>query len=83
MDNRGDNTGVKVYPIPAHSFIYVKSDEIVSDVIIYGMDGNIVLQKEINASAGMLQVQSLASGTYILKIIASDQSYVRKLLITR
>lgn len=65
-----------VYPNPFTGHIYLSIDGSMSQLIcaIYSIDGKLVLQNQYGQSAGvvMIDLESLASGSYLLKVSGKE-----------
>jgi hypothetical protein len=76
---------VSVYPNPATSHIVIESPEVTVDLVrMYNINGQ--LARETRGSINghtRLDVQDLNKGLYLLQIIAGNQVYSSKLLISR
>ncbi|MCR4828675.1 MAG: T9SS type A sorting domain-containing protein, partial [Bacteroidales bacterium] len=70
-----------VTPNPAHTQIRVASDEAMSLVTLRDMNGRTVLEARPNATATVLNVSQLPSGTYILTATTPRGTTSRKLVV--
>ncbi len=70
-----------VYPNPFNDRIIIKGTPNINRALIYDLDGTLIFEKDVSNSEIELSVGNLGSGIYILKIIYSNKSYERKLLI--
>ncbi|NLA24863.1 MAG: T9SS type A sorting domain-containing protein [Bacteroidales bacterium] len=68
-----------VYPNPAESFIYVKSNYTINNVKIYNLQGNFV--KVINKTSTFIDLHHLSSGLYFFLIDTEIGLISRKVLI--
>lgn len=73
-------TGLKIYPNPAKTSLFITSDDITTkNIIIYNVLGKVVLTAKVNN--GFINVSSLANGVYIIKITEEGKTVTRKLII--
>lgn len=68
----------KIWPNPASDILYIDSELVLDECIIYNMMGKMVQKSKKN----VIPVNSLSSGVYILEII-SDSNVVRKRFVKR
>lgn len=61
---------IDVFPNPTTDFIQVNSSNHVKEVLIYSVDGSLVYQKDFNEVAPIISLESLSSGTYLVKVIS-------------
>lgn len=79
-DNELSNS-IKVYPNPAKDYISIQSKNFkISSVEMYNVIGKRILLNS-NLSNNKLDISSLVSGVYLLKINANDRSLVKKVII--
>lgn len=76
-----DMPALTVTPNPAHTQIRVASDEAMSLVTLRDMNGRTVLETRPNATATVLNVSQLPSGTYILTATTPRGTASRKLVV--
>lgn len=58
---------IKIYPNPVHSVLHISSTEKISEISVYTMYGQRILQKQANGNQLVLDLSNLATGVYILK----------------
>ena len=76
------NNSTKIYPNPANNFLNIVSLKTgISSVEIYNLNGQLVLNKEVNNNQKTLNISSLESGIYIVDILSENTSVKRKLVI--
>lgn len=76
-----DMPALTVTPNPAHTQIRVACDEAMSLVALRDMNGRMVLEARPNATATVLNVSQLPSGTYILTATTPRGTASRKLVV--
>jgi hypothetical protein len=59
----------------------VSSTENINSIEIISMNGLVVLQKSINQSTAILNVENLKSGTYFVKVITDDNYLFERIII--
>ncbi|MFM7467406.1 MAG: T9SS type A sorting domain-containing protein [Crocinitomicaceae bacterium] len=70
-----------VFPNPANNKLTVSSTENINTIEIISMNGLVVLQKSINQSSAILNVENLKSGTYFVKVITDDNYLFERIII--
>ncbi|MFM7299539.1 MAG: T9SS type A sorting domain-containing protein [Crocinitomicaceae bacterium] len=70
-----------VFPNPANNKLTVSSTENINTIEIISMNGLVVLQKSINQSLAILNVENLKSGTYFVKVITDDNYLFERIII--
>jgi hypothetical protein len=70
-----------VFPNPANDKLTVSSTEKINSIEIISMNGLVVLQKSINQSSAILNVENLKSGTYFVKVITDDNYLFERIII--
>ncbi|PKA83820.1 putative secreted protein (Por secretion system target) [Ulvibacter sp. MAR_2010_11] len=69
VDNDIEN--MVIYPLPAEDFISIKGYEDIKSVNIYDLSGKLI--GAISQSNGRWDVSTIASGTYLLKIVLENE----------
>ncbi len=77
------NTNLVVYPNPANDFVYLENDNFIDKtVFIYDLLGKLILSQEIS-NDGIINVNDLKSGVYVLQITSQNVNYNTKLVIQK
>ena len=80
------NRNVLVYPIPAKNTLNIKmlEDKGINNVKIFSIDGRLVIEKQIEYSNSALpiNVEGLATGSYILNLSGTEGNVSKMILIT-
>lgn len=66
-----DRAQLAVYPNPVKDLLNVSFDLEITSVALYNLLGQQVASKELNTTTGTLDVSTLNSGTYIVKVYAN------------
>jgi hypothetical protein len=74
-----ENNAVKLYPVPASTFINVEANNYIKDVKIYTLEGQLVAKYNVNAKNGTLY--GLTSGNYIFRINTEKGTVERKVTV--
>jgi len=72
---------ITLYPNPVANEFTIQSDYFISDVVVYNMLGQVVLQQNLNANQGKVNVAGLQNANYVVKVIADNK--VTSLLISK
>ena len=79
-----ESIDVNIYPNPAVRIVNLSSDEVLSEVVIYNAIGQTVVRQSIDGNQTQLDLGSLASGNYTLRIIAANgEQTTRKLIVNK
>ncbi len=85
---RQPETGIRVYPVPANTYLVIESEQVFDidlHIELYSSGGSLVTREKIDAGAGsiVLNVERYPPGTYILKIIGGDEHIATRVQIIR
>ncbi|UII24554.1 T9SS type A sorting domain-containing protein [Fulvivirga maritima] len=79
--NLKHTTGFSIYPNPATSYVKVEIDNDEKGLIqLISMKGEVIYNTYTNGALFQLDLSSLPSGMYVLKVIQNESSYSEKLL---
>ncbi len=76
-----ESININIYPNPANNFVNIKAENTISNIRIYNYLGQQVIQVNKNTNIAKIDVSSLNSGVYILKIDTKEGSFMKKLII--
>jgi hypothetical protein len=71
----------EIYPNPVSNMLYVNSNLSFYCINIYDIYGKLLISKQIDEKSISIDVASLASGIYFIKLIGKDQKEVRKIIV--
>ena len=73
---------VDIYPNPANNVLNIVSYTVgIEKINIYNLNGQLVLNKEVNNNQKTINISSIESGIYIVDILSENTSVKRKLVI--
>ncbi|GAA3617711.1 T9SS type A sorting domain-containing protein [Flavivirga amylovorans] len=72
---------IEFYPNPANTIVNIKSQGLITGIDIFNMIGQKVISRKINSNIIELNVDTLVSGTYFMKVSSRDSSSIHKILI--
>lgn len=75
-----NSDSLKVYPNPIADVLTISYSENITSVSIYTMLGQVISTKIINANEGTIDVSSLQSGTYFVKVLVDNEVKIRKVI---
>ena len=70
-----------IYPNPSNNLVKINSKEIINEVIITNILGEVVFEKHPNQSFTAIDVSSFSSNIYTIKVIYGEGQKVEKLFI--
>lgn len=72
---------VTIAPNPASESVVVSSEEIITSIVGYSVQGRQMLKQHIGSNSAKIDVSGWPAGIYLLKIKMSDSEVVRKLIV--
>ena len=75
------NNLVSISPNPAMNFFSIKSDQTISDLTIYNVNGVNIKEKKPNQKETMVEVSELPYGIYLVKLKLEDGKSISKKLV--
>jgi hypothetical protein len=76
------SSSLKVYPNPASSYVKIQTNDFSNRIILFDLNGNLLLNKMYNKNHIEISVDFLSSGIYVLKVI-NDSGYIYRKIIIR
>ncbi|MCP4440934.1 MAG: T9SS type A sorting domain-containing protein [Aureispira sp.] len=76
-------TGIKIYPNPAYSTVYMESEEILESAQLFSTTGQLVREYSVSQGINELNVEQLPTGTYILSVQNTKGRYQQRITIIR
>ena len=75
------NNSINLYPNPAIDRVYINNTETKNAKIhIYNMTGESVLQRELSSGTNEIDISSLTSGIYVVRLTGANGTYQQKLI---
>lgn len=75
-----ETAALKAYPNPVKDILNISSAQNISNVEVFNLLGQQLIAKSINASDSSIDMTSLPSGSYLVKITADNQSKTIKVI---
>jgi hypothetical protein len=72
---------VLIYPNPSNNLVNINSQELISEITITNILGEVVFEKHPNQSFVAIDVSSFSSNLYTIKVMYGERQKVEKLLI--
>ena len=76
-----DNDKLLVYPNPTTNLVNISNDQTIYSISIFDMNGSLILNKSYQKNNISVNTSDFAKGVYSLKIVSTDNSSVRQLII--
>ena len=71
--NTFDTSVLSFYPNPVRDVLNLSYGQNISEVVVYNLLGQKVLENTINADTAKIDMSGLSSGSYIVKITSGNQ----------
>jgi hypothetical protein len=78
--NNPDNNVFSYYPNPVNDVLNLSSSQNMSDVAVYNLLGQKVLENSINANSAKVDMSGLSAGSYLVKVTADSQTKTIKVI---
>lgn len=72
---------VKIYPNPASANITILLPHSIEEVMVYNCAGAKLMEERVNSNSCLLDISSLSSGLYYLRIISQNEVIVKQIVI--
>lgn len=72
--------GFKMYPNPASTVVHLEANEVIERVVIYSVLGQKEMDRELDLKASEIDISTLQSGSYFIKVTTAQQSGTYKLI---
>lgn len=86
IDNQKFSQNLSIWPQPANDILYLRSEANVQNVMvdIYSLSGKLIWSQKINHAAEMnINISTIPTGIYMLKMTDEEQVYMKKLIISK
>ena len=78
-----NDLSISISPNPSSGMVYISSDELIDDLILYNTLGQAIIKKNIHQSNVELNVSKIAKGMYFLVAHSGTKRSYDKLLVNR
>lgn len=76
------NSNITVYPNPANEIVTISSDEVITELKLFKLSGQLVLEEnDLNASQTKLDLSQIPTGVYVVSIDTSEGVAHKKLIV--
>lgn len=75
-----EKSSVKLYPNPTNNLLYIQSEKEIERLILYDLQGNVVSNAEVNLSKSFIDMHSLESGIYLLKVMTGGHEEIQRIV---
>jgi hypothetical protein len=87
MDNSSANAIIedylKLFPNPANNHITIQSDFIIERIALFGIDGKVLKEQNLNNNSHIIDVSDLLSGVYFIQIYSNTKTVIKIVKIAR
>ncbi|MCK3685947.1 alpha-amylase family glycosyl hydrolase [Maribellus sp. YY47] len=73
--------GLKVYPNPAQTSLFLSSEKEIEQIEIYSLTGKLMLKNEIRSKDREVNLNGLPSGIYLLRVIQEGEVSTQKIAV--
>ena len=81
IENRTtENNLVSIYPNPAKNRIYISSNTIIDEILVYNIFGKIVHKSSKSDNSITLDISDYAKGIYVVKVFTDGNSQTKKIV---
>jgi len=74
---------LRVYPVPSDDKVYIRSAEMISEIAVISVSGQVLLRSDINRSDYDLDVTTYKNGIYFLRIVTTDGVITKKIQVLK
>lgn len=81
IENRTlENNRINIYPNPAKNRIYISSNTIIDEILVYNIFGKIVHKSSKSDNSIILDISDYAKGIYVVKVFTDGNSQTKKIV---
>jgi uncharacterized protein YjiK len=71
---------LKLYPNPVRDELFVTSDTKIESVVVFGLQGNVLLRSNVQSSSATLSLGFLSKGIYVIQVKRADAISTHKII---
>lgn len=71
---------IQIYPNPSSDWVWIKSKNIISQIVVFDAIGNIIQSLNPNQSNAALSLEELPYGNYFVRIETDNTQYIKKIV---
>jgi|WetSurMetagenome_2_1015567.scaffolds.fasta_scaffold00047_60 hypothetical protein len=79
-DEIKSDAAISLYPNPVHDVLHLRADRIMLSLEIHDMTGHLLISANAGTDSYDLNLESLPSGVYILKVVTPGRMLLRKIV---
>jgi len=72
--------GVKTFPNPVEDILTIESTAEIEKILLFDMNGSLILQKETEGLVIMVQLAAIPAGIYNVQIVTTNGEYFNKII---
>lgn len=71
---------LRYYPNPTNDMVYIQNDIQIDSIELYGLTGQLIMNKQVNNVESSVDLSALASGVYFMNVKVKDASKVVRVI---
>ena len=75
-----DKEIITVFPNPVENILTIESADEIVKILLFGVNGNLILQKEPEGQQTTIQLTTIPAGIYNLQIVTPNGDYIEKII---
>lgn len=72
---------LSIYPLPAKNVLNIESDDLIKGIKLYGLNGQLILNLELEEKNPKLSLNGIKSGLYIMEVIGENKLSRKKISV--
>ena len=81
VEEEGEEKGLSIHPNPTRETFVLESDKLMDAILIYDINGRIIIEQKIADHIAFIEIDFLPKGTYILHVKQSERTIIEKVVV--
>lgn len=81
INNYESDYAISIHPNPASSVIYINTKDVAESIVIIDLTGKELLFQKPKSNEEVINLESLSSGIYFMKITINNHQYYKKIIL--